>query len=162
MAERPVSTYDFSEFQFEGRTIDDLFNHYRWDYVFSWRGPLYTNMIIEFYSALQNVNTHEDEWEVYICGRLIMISPDALSTYLRIPRQTARRHQQWDLSAFDGAWIELIECFSYTAVFGWYDPGSARHPGFARDGAQHFTLTGEGCRSHHQQSGYYREETQED
>ncbi|KAB1226499.1 hypothetical protein CJ030_MR1G014081 [Morella rubra] len=87
VAERPISTYNFSEFQFKGRTIDEIFSHYRWDCMPSWRGPLYTNMHIAFYTALQNVDTYKDEWEDYIRGWPIRISLDALSTYLRIPRQ---------------------------------------------------------------------------
>ncbi|KAB1213358.1 hypothetical protein CJ030_MR5G003572 [Morella rubra] len=86
-AERPVSTYDFSKFQFEGRTINQIFTHYGWERMLSWTGPSYTYFVQELYSTLQDVDTDEDEWEVYIHGRPIRPSPDILSTYLCILRQ---------------------------------------------------------------------------
>ncbi|KAB1209948.1 hypothetical protein CJ030_MR6G020066 [Morella rubra] len=106
VVERPVSTYNFKEFQFEGRKIDEIFSHYRWDCVLFWRGPPYTNMVINFYSALQNFDTYEDKWEVYIRGRQIKISPDALSTYLCILRQ---------VGAYPA--VELATAFSPKEIF---------------------------------------------
>lgn len=87
VAERSVSTHDFSKFNFEGHTIHQSFTHDGWKRVLCWIGSLYTILVQELYAVLQEVDTNEIEWGILIRGVTIRISPNIISRHLGIPRQ---------------------------------------------------------------------------
>ncbi|KAB1206622.1 hypothetical protein CJ030_MR7G002278 [Morella rubra] len=87
VVERSVSTLDFYDYNFEGRTIHQILIHQAWECVFSWIGQPYTLLVQKFYSALQEVDIDTDKWKAIICGVQVRISPDILSHYLGIQRR---------------------------------------------------------------------------
>lgn len=79
VVERTISTLDFCDYTFEGRTI-----YQGWERMFSFMGHPYTLMVQEFYSELQLIDTNANEWEVVIRRVRVKISFDILSHYLGI------------------------------------------------------------------------------
>lgn len=73
VVERSVSSLDFYDYNFEGRTIHQILIHQAWECVFSWIGQPYTLLVQKSYSALQEVDIDTDKWKAIICGVQVRI-----------------------------------------------------------------------------------------